>query len=109
MTKPRASGSTARAFLAPPLLWAAHFLAVYVFVSLGCLWGWHHLTVLGVPLVHVVVGGVTLGVAAAVLLATRAAARLQDFQGRAGLGIGLLFAAATLMVGLPTLLAPVCR
>lgn len=101
--------TAARTFLVPPLLWAAHFLAVYVFVSLACLWRWHLLDALGLPLVHLVVGGVTLGVAAAVLLATRAAARLPGFQGRAGLGIGLLFAAATLMVGLPTLLAPVCR
>ena len=98
-----------RALLLPPLLWAAHFLTVYVFVSLACLWGWHRLALLGLPLVHGVVGGVTLGVAAAVLLATRSAAQLQGFPGRAGLGIGLLFAAATLMVGLPTLLAPVCR
>jgi hypothetical protein len=109
MTRPPASGSTARAFLAPPLLWAAHFLAVYVFVSLACLWGWHRLDLLGVPLVHAVVVAVTLGVAGAVLLATRAAARLQGFQANAGVGIGLLFAAATLMVGLPALLAPVCR
>jgi hypothetical protein len=99
----------ARLFLLPPLLWSAHFLAVYVFVSLACLLRWHRLEVLGLPLVHLVVGGATLGVAAAVLLAARAASRRQGFQARAGLGIGLLFAAATLMVGLPTLLAPVCR
>lgn len=104
MSESRASAF--RAFLLPPLLWAAHFLAVYVFVSLACLWGWHRL---GVPLVQGVVAGLTIGVAVAVLLATRSVARMQGFHGRAGIGIGLLFAGATLVVGLPPLLAPVCR
>lgn len=98
-----------QALLGPPLLWATHFLVVYVFVSLACLWRWHELRVQGLPLVESVVAGVTLVFAAAVLLQTRAAAQLQGFHGRVGLGVGLLFAAATLMVGLPTILVPPCR
>lgn len=97
------------ALLAPPLLWAAHFLTVYIFVSLACLWRWHHASAFGLPLVEAVVAAATLAFVAAVLLCGRAARRRGDFYGRAGLGIGLLFAASTLMVGLPTLLAPACR
>lgn len=98
-----------RAFLAPPLLWATHFLAVYIFVSLACLWRWHHRAILGLPVVELVVASITLAIVAAMLLSTRVATRQPGFQGRAALGIGLLFAGATLMVGLPTLLAPACR
>jgi hypothetical protein len=98
------------ALLVPPLLWAGHFLAVYVFVSLACLWRWHRgATVLGLPLVEAVVAAATLAAAGGALLAGRAAARRGGFYGRVGLGVGLLFAASTLMVGLPTLLAPACR
>lgn len=104
MTEP--SASAFRALLLPPLLWAGHFLAVYVFVSLACLWGWHRMEV---PLVQVVVAGLTVAVVAAVLLATRVTARMPGFLGRTGGGVGLLFAGATLVVGLPPLLAPVCR
>jgi hypothetical protein len=97
------------ALLAPPVLWAAHFLVVYVFVSLACLWRWHHAAVFGLPLVEVVVAVVTLGFVVAVLVCARAAMRRGDFYGRTGFGIALLFTAATLMVGVPTLLAPACR
>ncbi|GGG23970.1 hypothetical protein GCM10010964_10160 [Caldovatus sediminis] len=100
--------SAGLALPAPPLLWAAHFLAVYVFVSLACLWGWHRAAVLGLPLAAAVVAAATFVFAAAVLLCDRAAARRRDFYGRTGAGLALLFAAATLMVGLPALLAPAC-
>ena len=101
--------ATARALLAPPLLWSAHFLVVYVFVSLACLWHWHRLTLLGLPLVEVTVALLTLAFLGAVLLSMREAARLDGFARQVGMGVGVLFLAATAMVGLPTLLAPACR
>jgi cytochrome c oxidase subunit I+III len=73
--------SAGPALLAPPLLWAAHFLAAYVFVSLACLWGWHRAAVLGLPLAAAVVAAATVVFAAAVLLCGRAAARRRDFYG----------------------------
>lgn len=97
------------ALFTPPLLWAAHFLIVYTFVSLACLWRWHHAALFGLPLVGTVVAVVTILFMAAVLLCGLASARRNDFYGRAGLGIALLFVASTAMVGLPTVLASTCR
>jgi hypothetical protein len=105
----RTRAATFRAFLLPPLLWAVHFLLVYVFVSLACLWGWHRLTLMGLPLVHLVVTAITILVTGAIALSTLGVARGPGFHARAGLAIGLLFTGATLVVGLPPLLAPVCR
>lgn len=101
--------ATARALLAPPLLWSAHFLVVYVFVSLACLWHWHRLLLLGMPLVQVTVALVTLAFLGAVLMAMWGAARLDGFARQVGMAVGVLFLAATAMVGLPTLLVPACR
>lgn len=95
--------------LSTPLLWAAHFLTVYVFVSLACLWRWHHLAVLGLPLVELVVAVATLAFALAILVCGVLAYRHGDFPGRVGTGIAAFFGGATLLVGLPTLLAPACR
>lgn len=101
--------TAARAILAGPLLWAAHFLAVYIFVSLACLWRWHHRTLGGLPLVEVVVAGITVVFVVALVLYTLAALRLQGFQRQLGVMMGLFFIAAITMVGIPTLIMPVCR
>jgi hypothetical protein len=101
--------SAAFRLLSPPLLWAAHFLAVYIFVSLACLWSWHHRTVLGLPVVELVVALATLAVAAGIAGCGLAAFRQRGFYGRVGFGVAALFGGATLLVGLPTLLAPTCR
>lgn len=101
--------SAAFSLLSPPLLWAAHFLTVYIFVSLACLWGWHHRSVLGLPLVELAVALATLAVAAGIAGCGMAASRQVGFHGRVGVGVAALFGGATLLVGLPTLLAPACR
>lgn len=101
--------SAAFRLLSPPLLWAAHFLLVYVFVSLACLWRWHQRTVLGLPVVEMAVALATFAVAAGIAGCGMAAFRQGGFYGRVGVGVAALFAGATLLVGLPTLLAPTCR
>lgn len=101
--------SPAFQLLASPLLWATHFLVVYVFVSLACLWGWHRRAVLGLPLVELAVALATLAFAAAIVACGLKAHRQGGFPGRVGAGVAALFAGATLLVGLPTLLAPACR
>src|SRR5918994_116219 len=45
----------------PAVLWSVHFVFVYVFVSLGCLWGWQRYEFLGV-------GAIEWGVAAATVV-----------------------------------------
>lgn len=100
--------SAAIALLGPPVLWAAHFLTVYVFVSLACLWRWQERTVLGLPLIDSVVAVLTLAFVACIAFSGWKWARADGFGGKAGVGIALLFAAATAMVGLPTLLTTTC-
>ncbi|WP_207462588.1 hypothetical protein [Azospirillum sp. SYSU D00513] len=109
--------------VAPAILWSAHFLFVYVFVSLACLWGWHEATVMGV---RVVTAAVALATAAAVLpiallgvrawrSAPGATADPTDTRSRRGRFIAqvtaaqsALFAFSTIMVGVPTLMRPPC-
>ena len=52
--------------LAPPVLWSFHFLFVYVFVSLACLWSWGSRSFLGVGVIEWVVALVTLGIGVAI-------------------------------------------
>ena len=104
----------------PAVLWSVHFVFVYVFVSLGCLWGWQRYEFLGV-------GAIEWGVAAAtVVIGAMIAAmglrqwleakprRSEDlsqttrFVARLGMLSSALFLAATLFVGLLTLPKPSC-
>ncbi len=109
--------------VAPAVLWSAHFLFVYVFVSLACLWGWQGTTVLGVGAVAAVV---SLATALTVLLialvgvrAWRAApeatadpadarSRRRRFIAQATAAQSALFAFSTVIVGVPALMRPPC-
>lgn len=104
----------------PAVLWSVHFVFVYVFASLGCLWGWDRYEFLGV-------GAIEWGVAAATLVIggmiammglrqwreakpQRSDGLLQTtrFVARVGMLSSALFLAATLFVGLLTLPKPSC-
>lgn len=100
--------NAAVAIIGPPVLWAIHFLVVYIFVSLACLWRWEGATLLGMPLIEVVVALATLAFAAGVAVCGWLSAHKDGFRGRVGVGIAMLFFAATLMVGLPPLLTQAC-
>ena len=104
----------------PAVLWSLHFMFVYVFVSLGCLWGWDRYESLsigaiewGVAAATVVIGAV---IAAMGLRQWREAKPPQSdalptttrFVARVGMLSGALFLAATLFVGLLTLPQPSC-
>lgn len=110
-------------FLAPAVLWSAHFLFVYVFVSLACLWGWAGMAMMGIGLVTVVVTAVTAGTVLVIgLIAagawrtmpeatadpTATALRRRRFLAQATAAQGALFAFSTLIVGLPPLMRPPC-
>ena len=106
----------------PPVLWSVHFVFVYSFVSLACLWGWGGVTLLGVGVIGWVVALATILVAAAIaVLGLRAwretAAPVRDdapvhrqrFSARLAALISGLFLVSTLLVGLPTLVLPPCH
>lgn len=110
-------------FLAPAVLWSAHFLFVYVFVSLACLWGWAGTAVMGVGLVTAVVAAATAGTVLVIGLIGFAAwratpeatadptanvQRRRRFLAQATVAQGELFAFSTLIVGLPTMMRPPC-
>jgi hypothetical protein len=105
----------------PPVLWSAHFVFVYVFNALACLWGWGDISALGVGLIEWVVAVATLVVGALIALLgvqawrDRSALAADDgpaprpiFVARVGALVSALFLFATLLVGLPTLMAPSC-
>jgi hypothetical protein len=111
----------------PPVLWSVHFLFVYVFVSLACVWGWGGLALLGIGAIEWVVALATVLIGAAiVLLGLRgwretaaaepdrggdgdgAAAGRRRFSARMAVLMSGLFLVAILLVGLPTLVRPSC-
>lgn len=110
-------------FVAPAVLWSAHFLFVYVFVSLACLWDWAGTAVMGVGLVTAVVVAVTAGTVLVIGLIgaaewrampeatadpTATAIRRRRFLSQATVAQSVLFIFSTLIVGLPTLMRPPC-
>ncbi len=109
--------------VAPAVLWSVHFLFVYVFASLACLWGWQGVAVLGVGLVAAVVSLATaltvllialIGVRAwravpeAAIDPTDARFRRSRFIAQATAAQSALFAFSTVIVGVPTLMRPPC-
>jgi hypothetical protein len=100
--------------LAPPILWSVHFLFVYVFVSLACLWTWDDISFLGVGAIEWVVALVTLGIGAAIALVGILAWRIRGdtpgtaFLARMTVMISGLSLFGTLFVGLPTLPTAAC-
>jgi hypothetical protein len=100
--------------LAPPLLWGFHFLFVYVFVSLACLWTWDDASFLGVGVIEWIVALATLGIAAAIALVglqgwrQRGDTPRRVFLARITVMTSALFLFGTLFVGLPTLQAATC-
>ena len=109
--------------LGPPVLWSVHFLFVYVFVSLACLWSWGDdgAAWLGVGVIEWVVALATVLFGAAIATLgvrawrERAAAPRDDvppsrqrFVARVGALQAALFLAATVSVGLLTLPRPSC-
>jgi hypothetical protein len=100
--------------LGPPILWSFHFLFVYVFVSLACLWTWDDLSFLGLGVIEWIVALVTLGIAAAIVLFGLQAWRHRGdaprlvFLARITVMMSAIFLSGTLFVGLPTLPAATC-
>ena len=104
----------------PAVLWSVHFVFVYVFVSLGCLWGWERYAFLGVGAIEWGVAAATIVIGAMIatmgLRQWREAKRPQGdalpqttrFVARVGMLSSALFLAATLFVGLLTLPKPSC-
>ncbi len=100
--------------LGPPILWSMHFLFVYVFVSLACLWTWDDRAFLGLGAIEWTVALVTLGIAAAIVLLGVHGWRIRGgtpqlvFLARITVLMSVLFLFATLFIGLLTLPAPAC-
>jgi hypothetical protein len=100
--------------LGPPLLWSFHFLFVYVFVSLACLWTWDNIPFLGLSAIEWVVALETLGIGAAIALIglrgwrQRGDAPRLVFLAQITVMMSVLFVFGTLFVGLPTLPAATC-
>lgn len=100
--------------LGPPVLWSFHFLFVYVFVSLACLWTWDDVSFLGLGAIEWVVALATLGIAAAIALIglqgwrQRGNAPRLVFLAQITVMMSVLFLFGTLFVGLPTLPAATC-
>lgn len=104
----------------PAVLWSLHFVFVYVFVSLGCLWGWHRHQLLGVGAIEWGVAAATVVIGAMIAMMglrqwreakrprSEALPQTTRFVGRVGMLSSALFVAATLFVGLLTLPKPAC-
>lgn len=104
----------------PAVLWSVHFVFVYVFVSLGCLWGWHRYELLGVGAIEWGVAAATVVIGAMIAIMglrqwqeakprrSEALPQTTRFVARVGMLSSALFLAATLFVGLLTLPKPSC-
>lgn len=100
--------------LAPPILWSVHFLFVYVFVSLACLWTWAKLSFLGLGVIKWGVALMTLTIGAAIIVIglqgwrRRAETPRLVFLAQITVMLSAIFLFATLFVGLLTLPAAPC-
>ena len=119
----RARGFSGRLveMLAGPLIWAAHFLFIYIFQALACARGFAGVSLLGTGIVPLTVGMATaVAAVATVLMLFRAmrdlgaigpateqdAERFMNWMTAAGAGLSLV---AILWDGLPVLLLPSCQ
>lgn len=100
--------------LAPPILWSVHFLFVYVFVSLACLWTWAELSFLGLGVIEWGVALMTLTIGTAIIVIglqgwrRRPDAPRLVFLARITVMMSAIFLFAILFIGLLTLPAAPC-
>ncbi|WP_119459219.1 hypothetical protein [Rhodospirillaceae bacterium SYSU D60014] len=119
----RTQGFSARLveMFAGPLIWAAHFLFIYIFQALACARGFADIDLFGVGIVPLTVGVATVAAAVATIFmllvamrdlgaigsaAERDAERFMNWMTAAGAGLSLV---AVLWDGLPVLLLPPCQ
>ncbi len=101
--------------LAPAVLWSLHFLFVYVFVSLACLWAWDGITFLGASVLKWIVALETFIIGAAIISVAVRSWREREaspdllFLARIAVMTSILFLFATLFVGLLTLPTAACH
>lgn len=97
-----------------PMIWAAHFLAIYGFAGLACARRMQDSEWLGVGVVNWVVAAVTLAAVAAVLLLWARADYKQTPRDSAGFirwtgaALGMLSILAIVWDAMPALLIPQC-
>lgn len=107
--------------LAPPVIWIAYFMVVYLFAEAACAAGWSGIEALGLSGVSLVTIAVTIGTAALIGYFTwrswrrwqnPAAGSAMERQTRSlgliGFLSGLLFMVATIAVGLPAMVLQPC-
>lgn len=107
--------STILRLFSGPLIWAAHFLAIYGFAGLACARRLQYAEWLGIGVVTWAVGALTLAAVAAVLLPGARADYRQTPRDSAGFirwtgaALGLLSVLAIAWEALPVLLVPACK
>lgn len=107
--------------MAPPVIWMAYFMAVYLFAEAACAAGWSGMEALGLSGVSLVTIAVTIGSTALIGYFTwrswrrwrhpdAASAMKQQTKslGLIGFLSGLLFMMATIAVGLPAMVLQPC-
>lgn len=104
-------GPFTRAFLlmfSGPLIWAVHFLAVYVLAALACARGFADLAWLGASVAQWGIGVMTLGAVAAVIVVQRRGSQATPFLDWTTLTLGWLSILAIVWEALPAYLVPAC-
>lgn len=112
------------AALSGPILWALHFLLVYVGVSLACAAGWGETALAGMPGINLLLIGFSLIVLGAMLLRARSLLRWlrrlgdeaagdeqrgERFRGALALLLYLLSFIAVVWISLPLFVIPPCQ
>jgi hypothetical protein len=105
------------AMIAAPIVWAVHFLLVYILVSLACGFGWNDGRLIGLDPAEFGIAVATL--AALALIAYIAVLNLRKYRralaaptsrfiALTALLLGVLSAVAVVWVALPTFMLPTC-